>query len=231
MDGSFLNEIANQPDVRLWLEGDGAIDLTPVLASTAHVALVNADGGFVYLASGGGVYEVHSIFRPGAKSAVGAARESLRYMFTATDCVEVVTKVPLANRAAKGLALACGFDKLFLSGGAEYFSLTFARWRARDPEIEAIGHWFHAELEAAKIAAGSPLPIHADDEAHDRAVGASILMARAGNPLKAADTYSAWARLAGYAPINLISLHPPIFDVVDAIVQIHPDALEVLQCR
>lgn len=231
MSAAFLNEVANHPDVRPLIGGDGALDLTEALGNPQNVALVNDEGGFVYLAQGGGAYEVHSLFLPGRTTAVDAARASLRYMFTATDCLEVITKVSIGNRAAKGLTLACGFDKVFSRDGSEFFSLPFARWRARDGEIAAAGHWFHEELEAAKAAAGSPLPTHDDDEAHDRAVGASVLMARAGNPLKAADTYNAWARFAGYQPIRLINLSPPIFDVVDAVIQIQPDAMEVLLCR
>lgn len=231
MDAAFLNQVANHPEVRPIIGGEGVLDLAETMANPANVALVTKEGGFLYLSQGGGTYEVHSLFLPGRRGAVAAARASLRYMFTATDCMEVVTKVPTANLAAKGLTLACGFDHSFDGPEAAFYSLPFARWRARDREIAKAGHWFHEELEAAKAATGSPLPTHPDDEAHDRAVGAAILMARAGNPQKASATYNMWARLAGYQQIFLISTTPPIFDVIDAVVQIQPDALEVLSCR
>lgn len=241
MDARFLNTVANHPDVRPWLGGVGAIDYQPLLNDSKNVALVNEHGGWLLHCLGPGRYEVHSQFLPEGRGPqiVADARAGLRWMFTATDAIEFVTKVPMANRAAAGLARAGGFREIFFrDDGAPYFSgpvsyrrLTFEDWLANDDEALAAGRWFHARLEEEKAAAGSALPAHDDDDAHDRAVGASVLMARAGNPRKAVASYNRWAIFAGYAPILLLSETPAVFDVQDAVVCLKGDEMEVLLCR
>lgn len=225
LDGAFLTLIANNPCVRPWLGGSGPIDrLNALAADPANVVLEGESGGFVCEKLDAGLYEAHSIFLPASREAPKLAQEGFRYLFTATDCLEVVTKVPANNRRAHGLARWCGFQETFKRAGVwdgcdlSYRSLAFDRWKARDPELPSHGEWFHALLEAAKRAQGSQLPIHADDEAHGRAVGAAVLMIRAGNAAKAVWTYNRWAAFAGYAKIQMISQNPVLLDVGDAIV-------------
>lgn len=245
MDAGLLNRVSNHPDVRPWLGGEGAVDWTHVLHDPRNVALVTDEGGWVFLALGDGRYEVHSQLAPGGRGDEGwrAVRDAVRFMFTATDCMDIVSKLPDGNLGAKGMARAMGFQEVFRreacwrdpSGemvGVAHVSLAFDRWRARDETLAVEGALFHDLLEAAKVEAGSALPVHPDDEAHDRAVGASLLMLKASNPRKAVRTYNAWASFAGYAPIILMSEHPVVVDVRDAIVSLHGGGeLEVLLCR
>lgn len=242
MNAALLNSIANHPEVRPWLlGGEGEIDLTIPFANPANVALEAVNGGFFLPKLDAGLYEVHSIFAPDHPpgEAIEAGRAGLRYMFTATDAVELVTKVPVDNKPALGLARNLGFREIekHESGagvGKPYsrYSLTLERWRALDEHLPALGEEFHRALEAAKEAAGSALVTHAHDLSHDRAVGATVAMVMAGNPMKAAHQYNRWALFAGYAPIKLLSASPVILDVVDAIVSLTADGrMEVLKCR
>lgn len=244
LDASKFNEIANHPDVRPWLGGQGPLDVAPIVLSTSNVSLLSDGGGFICHNIGDGRYEVHSLFLPDARGegAIEAMREGLRYLFCATDCVEIVTKCPDGNRAALGLARAAGFQEIFRRehawigedglAGVSYQSISFDRWLSRDPEVERKGAWFHDKLERAKHETGSDRVIHEDEACHDRAVGAAVLMVLSGNPRKAVWSYNRWAVFAGYAPISLLSETPIVVDVVDAIVAPTPEGdMEVLLCR
>ena len=97
---------------------------------------------------------------------------------------------------------------------------------------KAEGHAFHEMLEAAKREACTELPVHDDDPAHDRYVGACALMAKRGQAAKGVGMYNSWAAAAGYAQIQLLSAAPPVVDVVDGIVHLNQAGeMEVLQCR
>ncbi len=249
MDAAVLNRVSNPPSVRPWLGGEGKVDWSPIVEHAGNVALVNEHGGWVFQQLMPGLYEAHSQFLPEGRGRpmFEAAREAIRYLFTHTECTEIVSKVPLANAGAVGLSRWSGFEERFRREGAwtsvngapatavAYVGMTLDAWKKRDPACLHRGQWFHAQLEAAKHAAGSALPVHPEDESHDRAVGASVLRFQAGNPRKAVATYNKWAVFVGYAPIALLQEHPVIVDVGDAIASLKPAAdgwaLEVLACR
>jgi hypothetical protein len=233
-DAGFLNSVANHPEIRPWLAGEGEIDLSAIIGSIENYALVSDSGGFLLTPNAPGVYEVHSMFLPGG-DALGFMMEAQEWMFTRTACQAITSKVPKSNRAAKGLALKGGLGTIFERedaelGHCEYVELPIMKWAMRNKGLEAEGERFHALLEQAKLEAGSELPVHPHDPAHERAVGAALLMIERGQPMKGVDFYNRWAMLAGYAPIRLLSTSPVTVDVVDAIVALE-DELEVVLCR
>lgn len=243
MDPTHLNAVANHPDVRPWLGGKGELDLSLTLADPQNVALVTDHGGFVCLRKDAGLYDVHSLFLPDRprRETVDAMRDGLAFMFAETDCVDLVTQVPSNNPAAAGLAALGHFTPRFTQVGVwpapdgaidvTWFGLDLWTWTMRAAEPLAAGHIFHAQLEAAKRASGSALVTHADDDTHDRAAGATYLMALAGNAVKAVTFYNRWAVVAGYVPITLVSLQPVILDIGDAVMSMRNRELQVLLCR
>ena len=240
MDVSRLNAVANHPEVYPQLGVTGAVDLSGIASNPANVVIENEHGGFVFWCLEPGRYEMHTMFLPEGRgrAALDAAAEALRYMFVETPAVEVVTKTAGSNPAAGLMARKAGFSVAFEREGVwidktglTYFSMTLDQWIARDPVAPQEGAAFHAMLEGAKRSCGSELPIHPDDQAHDRVAGTASLMARAGNARKAVAVYSRWARFAGYAPIELVSETPPIIDVRDAVIGVRGGQLEVLLCR
>lgn len=245
LDASFLNRVANDPEVRPWLGcmelgcAEGLIDLSVAVADLANVALVCDAGGFLLTSAGDREYEVHSMFLPASRRGitVPAMRAGFEYMFTRTDCQRIVTKVPDDNAAAAGLARLGGFTEKFRregvwnGGGVSYQAITLDSWAMGCAALEAHGEWFHEQLEVAKRADGSELPTHPHDPAHERAVGAAVLMIGAGQTQKGVRLYNRWASLAGYQSISVLSVTPTILDVRDAIVEVHGDQMEVLLCR
>lgn len=244
LDATFLNEVFNDPDVRPWVGGEGVIDVTTVVSNPANIALITEHGGWVLAKHETGIYELHTAFLKEGRGRfyVAATLEALRYVFTATDAVEIVTRVPEINRAAAMAARCAGFKERFMRSDAwalpegkvcdiSFQGLHLDAWTAQSPDVLAEGHWFHETLEAAKTRSGSPLAAHRDDGAHDRAVGASVLMMKTGNAAKAVWSYNRWARLAGYQPIELLGSNPVIVDVGDAVVEVMGADMQVLKCR
>lgn len=238
-----INAVVNHPDVRPWVGGSGQLDLAPVIANQANVLLMGEGGGFLLVQQEPGVYEVHSQFVPGSRGSavVEAAHDASRYMFMRTDCVEIRTKVPAGNVAAAALTRRMGWELQFERANAwqtpnglisvRYYAKTINQWANTAPGIAATGEWFHEKLEAAKNAAGSALPIHDDDAAHDRYVGATCEMIAAGQIAKAMAFYARWAPFAGYAPIAVIATNPLVIDIGDALLAVRGSDFDVLLCR
>lgn len=243
MDATFLNEVANNPEVRPFLGGGlEPLDLTAKVQDPNNIALLGDDGGWLLQGMMPGVYELHTLFLPAGRGRAyfARAKEALRYVFTATDALEILTKCPDDNAGARMAASLVGFRERFRREGVwnvgqpdecgvSFQALTMDDWLARDPEIARAGEAFHEALEVAKREAGSENLPHPHDEAHDRVVGAAFLMAQAGFVEKAVGIYGRWARFAGYAPI--MALAPNVLDVRDAIVELKDHRMEVLLVR
>lgn len=249
MDATFLNEVANHPDVRPYLGAPQVptLDLTQIVQDPGNVVLVNEHGGWVLHPIMPTVYELHTMFLPEGRGRAyfAAAKEALRYVFAQTDCLEIVTKCPDDNGPARMAASLVGFRERFRRDGAwkawdqdpeappqvglsfQVFSVD--DWFVRDKACLAAGREFHAALEEAKVAAGSELPVHPEDDAHDRAVGAAALMIKAGQTDKGVAFYNRWAIFAGYATIAAVS--QGVVDVRDAIVEVRDGQMGVLLCR
>lgn len=227
----FLNEVANHPAVRPHVGGDGPIDLTEALAKPGNIGLECDSGGFFLTQHSPGVYEVHSLFLPdnGTKP-IRAMRAAQEWMFTRTDCGVILSKVPKANKAAKGFAIAGGLAPIFerddaLLGPCEYVELGVMRWAMRSAYLEAHGERFHAFLEQHKTE-----DIHPHDPAHERAVGAALLMIERGQDAKGVGFYNSWAMFAGYQTIELLS--PGVVDVRDAVLRLGLDNnMELVSCQ
>lgn len=240
MDATFLNEVANHPDVRPFLGGGEApIDLDPWAANPENYLIeAPGKGGWFLRPVMPGTYDLHTLFLPDHRGSVyfRLAREALRYMFTETDCLEIVTQCPDDNPGARFAAATMGFRERFRREGAwetgagvSFRAMTIDDWFIRDRVAPDLGRKFHEELAAAKMESGSTLPIHADDEAHDRAVGAACLMIIGGQIAKGVAFYNRWATIAGYA--NIAAVGTNLVDVRDAIVEVKQAEMRVLRVR
>lgn len=243
MDAAFFNVVANDPEVRPWLGGGAAqLDLTPVLANPANIGLIAEHGGWILTRHEPSVYELHTLFLKEGRGApmFEAGEAALRYLFTATDCQEIVTKVPLSNCGAVMWARKCGLVERFRrieawinpdgsKADISYQALSIDRWSSRNETLITEGEWFHRQFEAYG------LPAHPEDLAHDRAVGAAVLMAKAGLHRKSVWFYNRWARLAGYPIATLLNEAPVTIDMsvpgLQCVVQVRDGQMEVLICR
>jgi len=244
MDPRFLTWVANEPDVRPWIGGEGPIDLAPLISDARNYAMRAEAGGWMFVRHEPGTYELHTLFtgRGDPRGRLEAWTEAARYMWVATDAREIVTRVPRHNRAARYAARHCKFatrferKSSFRTDAGElvdvaYMGLSIDDWWGDDVDALRAGETFHAALEAAKREAGSHLPDHPPDDTHDQAAGAACLMIAAGNPRKAAWFYNRWAALAGYPPIAILSEAPLVIDVgAGVVVQVLHGQMEVIRC-
>lgn len=240
MNAAFLTEVANHPEVRPWLGAPDipVLDLTPLVGNPENIAIETKGGGWILQAMAPGVYEIHSLFLPEGrgKPFMAGAREMLRYVFTATDATEILTKCPDDNGGARMAASLVGFRERFRRDdawapgvGISYQAFTIDDWFIRDAEALRAGRLFHETLERAKATSGSELPVHAEDPAHDKAAGGAVLMAWRGNTAKGVAFYNRWASFAGYATVSMVG--PGIVDVRDGIVELQGGEVTVLLCR
>lgn len=233
-DARFINRVVNDPAVHPWVCGhiEGAIDLTPVVEDQHNVLLAGQHGGVLFFKLQPGIYEAHTqVLREGrGRWAVDMVQESLLWMFSRTDAMEIMTRCPQGNIGALALAKRVGGRYAFTNRAgwiyqgkpvpAAVYSLTVQEWVTQAPRLVALGHSFHEQLEAEyrRLGAADPTP-HPEDEEHDRYVGMAHAMIAGGQPRKAALFYNRWAALAGYAPIRVIKDTPPItVDIQDAIL-------------
>jgi len=240
IDPTELNRIANDPAVRQWLGGDGIADLTDMVSEPTNIALISEAGGFVCVNHGAGRYEVHSLFSPrrSGQAAIHAMRDGLAYMFASTPCVELLTKVPVDNLAAKGLARLAGFTSQFesLSGwNAEsqkltaFYSLTVEKWALASQEAKAMGEWFHTWLDT--IRTNKQDAAYHKDPSHNAMVGATIGMLQAGLLWKAVSCYNRWALWAGYETVTVESECPLVVNFDHLRIEIMHSHIEVLSCQ
>jgi hypothetical protein len=238
LDPVFINEVANHPEVRPWLGGEGEIDTTAIVSNPSHVTLVNEFGGFIFVNHERGVYVAHSQFLPGTGRGVCAAmREAIDFVFTRTDCEKIITQTPDNNAPAIALGRLGGFRTMYRGehtalGPSTFVGLCIDDWAAGCRALEKDGQTFHDALDAA--AAGLGWPEHPEDIVHDRFVGAAFRMAKRGQPAKAVNFYNRWATVAGYEPIRLVSESPVVLNlssVVTAVVGVRDGEMEILLCR
>lgn len=239
-----INAVVNHPEVRLWVGGSGTLDLSSLVGDLRNVLLMTPTGGCLFQWLGDGYYEVHTQFVPEGRgaTAIHAVKDALWYMFTATDAVEIVTKVPDDNDGALGLVRAIKGSLQFhrpnawqsASGlsGVKYYSKTLGDWVKDETDaLAVVGDMFHVKLAEAKIRMGASNPPHDDDDAHDRYVGAAYEMIVRGKLIKGVSFYNRWALFSGYAPISILSASPVILDIQDAILLVKGDGFDVIHCR
>lgn len=234
-DAEKINRIVNHPSVYPWVRGvcEGPIDLGPLLKDNRHVCLMGPLGGCLFTQQSQAIFEVHTQFLPEGRGekAIATVREALHWMFTRSDALEIWTRCPKGNLAARALARAIGGrEEMTVARGwvqdgqiipATIFSLTLQEWMKTAPGLVETGKWYHAKLDEEYRLAGHAEVPHADDENHDRYVGCAVEMIRGGQPFKGEIFYNRFATMAGYAPIRIISTDPVSINIRDATLEVH----------
>jgi hypothetical protein len=178
-----------------------------------------------------GAYELHTLFTPQArgKPYFKQAKEALRYVFTATDALELLTKCPDDNPAARMAASLVGFHErahrpnVWNVGtpaecGVSYQALSIDDWLQRDLHIEAEGESLWEELPAHFSTPG--------DTMHSRLMGAALLMTRAGQASKAVGIFNRAAAFQGFR--GIVALRDDVLDIGQALVHVKPEGFGVL---
>lgn len=226
-DVARIEEICNDPRIRLWTAFDGA----PPCRGEQYVAapsftILGEEGCFLVKHMEEQRYCFHTNLLPhcrGAK-ALAAAREALRMAFLHTDCRELVTMVPGNMPHAALMARLAGLRQRFerpniwlangVRFGMAFYGLTLEEWICIGSCV-GVGHAFHARLHGEL-----GMPAHPQDPVHDAFVGAAVEMIRAGQLHKAVATYNRFARFAFYEPVRIVSEEPLRIDIAQCVLRV-----------
>lgn len=253
-DAKRLNYVVNHPSVlsdvatpEQQLPDAKPIDCGPIVGNLANIVLMCDEGGILAAQQEPGVYEIHTQFTEKYRgvSAIRTVREMINWMFINTDAMELLTKIPVVNKAALGLVRAIGGKFEFaremvypLSDGSscdiDYYVLRYSDWLYSGYSgVGEKGKWFHSVLTEKKAALGVIETEHPEDAAHDINVGATVAMIFSGQVDKGLTLYNRWSRFAGYAEVRKISQQPLLIDIADAVLLINSrvEDFEVISCR
>lgn len=201
-DAKVLNLIANDPDVRPWLGGEGELDLEPLAADPANLVLLTADasGGVIFTRIDAGCFELHTQFkRCGRGQARQAVKLALRQLFILSDCMELYTRVPETNIAARKFTesfrpvLQSTLPSIGLDGHTAQvllYRMTLHDWVLTDSK------WLAEPCVALAL---PPDPF----------VGATLRMAFSPALAKGALLYARYSRIAGFPPLTVLTAQPP----------------------
>lgn len=245
-DASEINPILNDPSVFPFISfpGDETYDATALVSDPRNVLMMANGGGILFCQQEPGIYEVHTNFLEGhrGRNAVKASLAAYRYMFTHSDCMTLLTRVPVFNKGADLFCRLVGARLEFERAKAwptkdglvdlRFYAMRVFDWLWQTPSLAVSGKRFHDRLNEERDRLGKPHPEdHPDDRCHDIAVGMCAEMMFGGQLEKAVILYNSWARFAGFGTISLVSREPAIVDIGTELIQVQDNTFKVILCR
>jgi hypothetical protein len=177
-EGLVCNAIFNHPEVRPWCisANDEVLDVRPMATDPRGVLMVGepALGCFACLRVLDGVYEVHAAVLPEGRGewCLDFGHSAVRHMFTTTDAIEIITRIPQGHIGTLALARRTGF--------IERWSRPHCRFRGKDVPYS--------------VYSVTMMDWWPSDNAEREAVLAE--MQQAGQTVKAQNWYYRWAFLS-----------------------------------
>lgn len=192
-----INRVLNHEDVYRWAtmgKDLGPLDITKGF-EFLHVLVDDEGGGCVLLDPfSESTFEVHTCLLADhrGKAAESIVRDTLRFVFAETGCMEILTKVPTEHKAADLFTRQVGFIRVADASQLRSYQLSIERWPYLDTTLDA---FCPPELE--------PLAV---DEYQKRLFGALMLVSSKGFMGKAVSVYNKHARLQGYLPVEVCGM-------------------------
>lgn len=192
-----INRILNHEEIYRWAtmgKDLGPLDIGPRF-ELLWVLLEETGGGCIILDPySEDAFEVHTClledFR--GKNSADIVRDTLRFAFAETGCMEILTKVPTDNKAADLFTRQVGFIRVADATDLRSYQLRIERWPHLD---EGLDEFCPPELE--------PLAV---DRYQKRLFGALMLVSSKGFMGKAVSVYNKHARLQGYLPVQVCGM-------------------------
>lgn len=228
LDASIVNEIVNHPAVLPQVSGTGKpLDLTAVVQNTANIVLHDDGAAAIFSCLAPGIFEVHSMALPDRRGAHVARCSAafLHLMFTRTQAVEILTRLPKGNAPAAALARMHGFRYEFTTpngwatpAGPEdvaWHRLDLKDWASRARGLVERGHWFHEAVDVACADAGITRKPHPEDETHNRYAGLACEMILGGMLSKGVHFLNRFAAITSAPLVVVISTDPLVIHIGD----------------
>jgi hypothetical protein len=166
--GDTCNAIMNHPAVRPWMisANDEVLDVRPMAQDPRAILMVGepALGCFACYRVMDGVYEVHAAVLPDGRGewCLEFGHSAVRHMFTATDAIEIITRIPQGHIGTLALARHTGFVERWSRPHCRFrgkdvpyavYSVTMMDWfPAGDAERETVLHEMRRAGQQAKAA-------------------------------------------------------------------------------
>jgi hypothetical protein len=192
-----INRILNHEEIYRWAtmgKDMGPLDISGAFTNL-FVLLEPSGGGCIILDPYSvDTIEVHTClleaFR--GKESAPIVRDVLRFAFAETGCMEILTKVPVSNKAADLFTRQVGFIRVADAESLRSYQLSIERWPYLD---ETLNEFCPPELEDLAV-----------DDYQKRLFGALILVSSKGFMGKAVSIYNKHARLQGYLPVQVCGM-------------------------
>jgi len=227
-DPSKAVAIANHPEVKPFV----GVDDNPIEIGEHCRIYENEGRAFVYAQQEPGIWHLHTLSLPDARgrALLQSAKDAATSLFIETDCTWMATITPDDAPHAHP-PKSFGFQKWFYRPygfprgdvGFTGYRLLVDDWIVRCKTFRTVGKAFHKWLESHKTE-----DVHPDDAHHDAFAGFAALAATRGQIGKALGVFNAWARCAGYTPIEQVSDNE--FFTGDAVIRVHAGKLEMVKC-
>lgn len=148
IDGDLTNSIVNHPEVLpTFTDRVGTIDMRPLAKDPGTIILVGTPpiGAFIFMQIIMGVYEAHGAVMPDGRGAWARelAEDAVRTIFSFTDCIEIMTRIPQGHMATMSLVKHLKFVRRWDRPEIKFrgqlvpfsvWSLTMQDWFPSDPE-------------------------------------------------------------------------------------------------
>ena len=220
-DAGRLNALANHSKIRpgIGIEGMERVDLSQLAANPANYILLTDDGGLIFLQHEPGIYNVHAMFVPEARGrfALKVTKLAFWFMFTRSDMMEVLVRVPPGRLDVLGLVRSMNMRKEYES--VKYGSTYSSRvqdWLWQAEGLMESGLAFRREFE---INVEEDTPVSASD----RILGFALDCIRGGQSLKGVVVHNRSAVfMPGGVPLAFVNPSPLIVAYANIAVMFDP---------
>ncbi len=244
-DAIFINRIANHPEVAPFVRGYllGKMDFAEAVTDRNNMFLTSEHGAMIFNCLQPGLFEAHTMVLPQGRGlwTLRFVRACLFWMFTRTNAMEIMTRVPKGNVPAMALVRSIkGVYEFTNRRGwvmdndpvpADIYSMHAQSW-IRDAEgLRERGEWFHAKLTMELSRLGSVASAGQSVAMRDRHIGAACEMVFGGQPHKGIIFYNRFAAMNDLHPASLIGINPISIDLGFGVIVMRDNDFWLASCE
>lgn len=222
-DSDSINRLLADEDIRHGAGLDGKDLFAEDLFNAGCTVLLDDHGCFILKPLSATQVDIHTLFEKGYRGvyASGCVKKGLLWVFTATDTMQLFTKVSHAQKAVKFFTCAMGFTRYDEDEQFTYYKFDLLDWIKQAPELQEEGQRFHAML-------GPEHQTHEELPFHDKMVGFASKCIQAGLVFRGVGIYNPIAETHNWAPLLVKSVNPLTIGCDDLTLEIHgPDFVVV----
>lgn len=223
---AVINRIVNNPEVRpfIGVPEMGEVDMSTLVGNPRNCNLIGEHGGMLAVQHLNGIYEIHThVLKSGRGAwAIGMVKAALHHLFTRENAVEVLTKVPKGNIAARAMVRVFGgtYEATIPAGwnsatgepiDADVYARTIQEWARSAPELVTRGAWVMDRIRkgvSAISGMSSPPVPKVDLTGESLAFGLLYEMIIGGQFEKAGFFFNRWASYRGAMPVSFLTVDP-----------------------